>query len=188
MSFLTEPTSLILSGKKRQIATITGYVVINESTTDTLTITKQPVQQGASITDHSYKEPTGFSTTVYFSKTFLDTLQFTNASLLELYQQLLDLQSSRLPFDITTPKRIYRNMLMSSLSQTTDKNTENILSISMAFQEVIIVSVTTTSVPREQLKNPGSNGPTQPAGVKQSIISKSADAGSGFVKAILRIP
>ncbi len=164
MSFLSEPITLIPVKPVRKIGTISVNVVVSENTNDTLTITKQPVQQGASITDHAYKEPTVFSHTIYFR----DNLSL---SLSKIYQNLLDLQVSRVPFDIITPKRIYHNMLMASLGQTTDKNTENCLAINASYQEIIIVPITTTTVPRTQQKNPGTTGATQNAGKKSALLS-----------------
>lgn len=165
MSFLSEPITLqSLFGQNRKIGPITVNVVVSESSSDVLTITKQPVQQGASITDHAYKEPTGFSTQILFR----DNL---TTSLSKIYQRLLDLQESRVPFDVITPKRIYHNMLMSILGQTTDKATENCLAITATFQEVIIVSVVTTQVPRSRQKNPGTTGATQNAGKKSALLS-----------------
>lgn len=181
MSFLSEPITLqSLFGKNRSIGPITVQVVINENTNDTLTITKQPVQQGASITDHSFKEPTAFSITAHFKDNslggFISSLNpFSgggpSSGLGKIYQQFLDLQSSREPFDIVTPKRIYHNMLMASLGMTTDKFTENILAITASFQEVIIVAVVTTQVPRLQQKFPGITGATQAAGKKSALVS-----------------
>lgn len=174
MSFLSEPITLqSLFGKNRKIGPITVNVVVNESTNDTLTITKQPVQQGASITDHAFKEPTGFSTTILFR----DNL---TKSLSKIYQELLDLQESRAPFDIITPKRIYRNMLMATLGQTTDKSTENCLSITASFQEIIIVSVVTTQVPRLRQRNAAVTGATQNAGKKSALLSLKEGVGALF--------
>lgn len=164
MSFLSEPISLIPIKPLRKFADITVNVVISEQTSDVLTITKQPVQQGASITDHAYKEPTGFSTAILFR----DNLTL---SLSKIYQNLLDLQNSRIPFDIITPKRIYRNMLIATLSQTTDSKTENCLAITASFQEVIIVTVSTTQVPRIKQKTPASTGKTEKAGKKSALLS-----------------
>lgn len=164
MSFLSEPISLIPLRNARKIGSIEVNVVINENSVDTLTITKQPVQQGASITDHSYMEPTTFTTSIYFR----DNL---TTSLSKIYQNLLDLQKSRTPFDIITPKRIYKSMLMASLSQTTDKNTENCLSIFASFQEVIIVQVATVLVPRSKQKTPGKTAATEPAGKKSALAT-----------------
>lgn len=170
MSFLSQPITLqSLFGPNRKIGSITVQVVVTESSNDTLTVTRQPVQQGASITDHAYKEPVTFSTQILFT----DNL---TTSLSKVYQSLITLQSDRAPFDIITPKRIYHNMLMTSLSQTTDKRTENILSISASFQEVILVSVVTTQVDRIKQKNAGATGATQNAGKKQSIAYTGAQA------------
>lgn len=163
MSFLSVPIS-IFPTKQRQIDAIKVDVIINESANDTLTITKQPVQQGASITDHAYKEPTGFSATINFRDN-------STKSLSKIYRELLDLQVSRVPFTIITPKRIYRNMLMSSIGQTTDAKTENCLALVISCQEVILVPVTTTQVPRTKQKSPGATGATQNAGKKSAILT-----------------
>lgn len=191
MSFLSQPITLqSLFGKNRTIGSITVNVVINESTNDTLTITKQPVQQGASITDHAYKEPTAFSMSIHekdngllaglldpFSS-LLDT--FSGNGLSKLYQEFIDLQASRIPFDITTPKRIYRNMLLASIGVTTDKATENILALNLGFQEVIIVSVTTTQVPRTRQRFSAVTGAIQNAGKKSALLSLKQGVGALF--------
>ncbi len=174
MSFLPQPITIqSLFGKDRKIGSITVQVVMQETTDDTLTITKQPVQQGASITDHAYKEPTVFSMSVLFQDNLF-------ISLSKLYQNLLDLQNSRVPFDVITPKRIYRNVLISTLRQNTDKNTENILSLNITFQEVIIVSVLTTQVPRIRQRNAAETGATQKAGKKSALSSLADGVGALF--------
>lgn len=157
MSFLSEPVSLFSIGPKRSFGGISGYVTMTENAVDRLTITKQPVQQGASMSDHAFKEPVALSIVMKFRDN--QTL-----SLKDIYQQLLTLQSSFTPFNVVTPKRTYFNMMLTSLTQTTDKLTENCLAINAAFEEVIIVPVVTTTVPRSSLKNPGSNGGTQKTG------------------------
>lgn len=173
IGFLSEPISLIPVRPLRKIGDITVNVVVSENTNDTLTITKQPVQQGASITDHAYKEPTAFTTQILFRDNI-------DVSLSKIYQDLLDLQTSRVPFDVITPKRIYHNMLMAVLTQTTDKNTENCLSISASFQEVVIVDVTTTTVPRESQKEPGVTSAILNAGKKSALQSLKEGIGALF--------
>jgi hypothetical protein len=184
MSFLSQPISLIPVKPLRKIGEITVNVILNESTNDTLTITKQPVQQGASITDHAYKEPTVLSMSAYFQdNSFSVGAIFGGAGgLAKIYQDLLDLQESRVPFDVITPKRIYRQMLMATLGCTTDKNTENILAITMSFQEIIIVSVSTTTVPRIKQKRPGTTGATENAGKKSALLSIKEGIGALFNK------
>jgi hypothetical protein len=184
VSFLSQPITLqSLFGVNRKVADMTLQVVVNESTNDTLTITKQPVQQGASITDHAYKEPTVLSMTAYQKDNslitgFLNT--FSGGGLSQIYQDLLDLQSSRVPFDVITPKRIYHNMLLATLSVTTDKATENTLALNMTFQEVIIVSVVTTQVPRSKQKFSGITGAIQNAGKKSALASLKEGIGALF--------
>lgn len=173
MSFLSTPISLIPIQPQRSVGGINLNVIVSETTTDSLTVTKQPVQQGASITDHAYQEPTVFSNTVYFN----DNL---GQSLNTIYQNLLTLQSSRVPFDIVTPKRVYNNMLMTTLTNVTDKRSENCLSINMSFIQIIIVSVSTVSVPRKNQKNPGSTGATQNAGKKSALLSLTQGIGALF--------
>lgn len=163
MSFLSQPITLqSLFGQKRSFGPIEVQVVVSETTNDVLTITRQPVQQGASITDHAYKEPTTFAMQILFQ----DNL---TTSLSKIYQDLLDLQNDRAPFEIVTPKRIYRSMLISSIGVTTDKRTENILSVSISFQQVILVTVSTATIPRARQRNAGATGKTEPAGKKSAL-------------------
>lgn len=175
MSIFSQPITLqSLFGPNRTIDTIEVQVIVSESTTDVLTITKQPVQQGASITDHAYKEPTSLTMTALFKDNNLIRgvlSPFSSTGLRELYQKLLELQTNRAPFIVTTPKRIYNSMLLATLSQVTDKNTENCLSVTMSFQQIVIVNIGAIQVPPSLLRNPGSNAKTLPAGNKSIIQS-----------------
>lgn len=173
MSFLNGLASFIPIGAQRTIGGITVKVVLTENTTDTLTITKQPVQQGASITDHAYMEPTAFSATIYYSDNLTTDIN-------QVYQQFQDLQTSRTPFDIVTPKRTYSSMLMTTLTLVTDKNSEKALSLTVACQQVVIVTVSAVVVPRSHQKNPGSNGATQNAGKKSALLSITQGVGAFF--------
>lgn len=148
MGFLSQPITLqSLFGSKRMIDDITVQVIINEETNDTLTITKQPVQQGASITDHAFKEPTILSMSILAQDNGLSDIlpgilnTFNSNGLAAVYDDFLELQESRVPFDVITPKRIYRNMLMGTLRLVTDKATEKILSLNFTFQQIIIVTI-----------------------------------------------
>lgn len=58
----------------------------------------------------------------------------------DVYQKLLTMQRDRLPFDVTTGKRQYQNMLIKSLDVTTDKVSENVLMCSLTLREVIITA------------------------------------------------
>lgn len=152
-----------------------GYVTISENTIDALEITQQPVQQGAPIADHAFKKPVTLSIQILFGSNLF------GQSISTVYQNLLDLQSTFVPFNCTTPKRTYLNMLFASLGLTTDKHSENILSVNCSFQQIITVPIGITTLTRSQLAKPGVNGQTQGAGTKkaQSLISRTAESIKG---------
>ncbi|MDD1617191.1 MAG: hypothetical protein LUQ28_12065 [Methylococcaceae bacterium] len=143
----------------RSIGGIIPDVVVEETHSDEMEITQHPVQQGAAISDHAYKKPMMLKMSVIFGK---DDINIT-------YQKLLDLQNTAQPFDVVTGKRSYKNMMFKSLSVTTNKDTNSILSVNAELIEVIIVSVTVTNVPgRTKQKNAGKTGATEKAGSKQA--------------------
>ena len=173
----TNPPSVSIPGVGNQGQPIfKGYVTITESTIDALEITQQPVQQGAPISDHAFKKPTTLSIQILFGSSIFGD------SLATIYQNLLTLQNSFQPFNCTTPKRTYYNMLFASLGVTTDRQTENVMAVNCTFQQIITVPVGVTVVSRSQLANAGSNGQTQGAGTKtlQSALSTTADAVKGL--------
>jgi len=147
---------------QRSIGNITAYVLIEESTTDELEITSHPVQNGAPITDHAFKQPAELSLKILCGQ--------NEKPLDQIYSDFLILQASREPFQITTPKRIYKNMLMQSVGQTTDKETENVLSLSLKCREIIMVSTQTVKVPpRKVHKKPNETGGTEKTGEKTPV-------------------
>jgi hypothetical protein len=179
MSFLSQPITLqSLFGTSRMIGPITLQVVISEETNDTLTITRQPVQTGASITDHAYKEPTVLTMRILQQNNdliggLLST--FSGNGLAAIYQQFLDLQfpsdgSGPTPFDVITKKRVYKNMLVAQIRQTTDKSTENILALEVQLQEVILVDIGVVQVPPSRQRNKKITQATQNKGAKSAIV------------------
>jgi len=99
----------------------------------------------------------------------------------DTYDKLLALQASRVPFDVYTGKRVYRNMLFRSLGCTTDRETENVLSITAVCKQVIIVRTTTVQVPVNTAAQgqPEKTSPVVNAGQKQ-LKSAPLGLGSGF--------
>jgi hypothetical protein len=178
-------TSFLSIGATRNFAGFSGYVTIQESTTDVLEITQQPVQQGASIADHAFKKPISLSIQMQFN-TGLDipliggllggvgSLLGLTDSLSQIYQNLLSLQTPVAPnilstFTVMTLKRTYNNMLLTTLGCTTDKKTENVLSISATFQECITVPLSTGQLSASFLKDVAKHA---------SIINKGKQSGA----------
>ena len=142
----------------RSLGTIIPNITIEESHDDTMEITSHPVQQGAAISDHAYKNPATLKVVYGF-----------NADINITYEKMLKLQSEATLVDVVTGKRNYKNMLIKSLATTTDTKTNAVLFITAELTEVIIVSTQTGSVPpRARQKNAGKTGQTSKAGTKQA--------------------
>ena len=166
-------------------------VTISESHKDTLQITKHPVQQGATISDHAFKIPPTVTIRAGWSSSSLNAILNVSsisdvASLLsdgalnsvfgdsyaqQIYNQLLTLQNSLVPFNLYTGKRPYQNMMLTDLGVETDKHSEYSLMISATFEYMNIVSVTTEALPAATQKFPDATSSTTDTGNQAPIAS-----------------
>lgn len=183
---------------KRALGPFSGYVVLEEIHHDTLEITNHPVELGASIADHAYMRPSeltlkgGYSDSPSLSGTpLLDDVNApvqgvqslvtgNNASQVrDMYAKLLALQRARVPFDVLTGKRTYKNMLVRSLSITTDKATESTLMFTADLVEVIRVSsqvMAIASTPADLQAAPRETQPVVGQGLKGLLPGVSYNA------------
>ena len=186
--------STLFQQQTRKIGLIVPSVVISEKHSDTLEITEHPVEGGAAISDHAYRRPSEVVMQVGFAGggSLLDLLDTTSFGLSaglsprEVYQNLLDLQNSRVPFDVVTGKRIYSNMLIRAIEVTTERSTENVLSAVLTLREVIITSTTNSKVAaKTDMKEGANTSAMQNSGVKtpvqknESILSRLSGVVSG---------
>ncbi|EPA0320724.1 phage baseplate protein [Klebsiella aerogenes] len=138
--------STLFQQQSRRIGLIVPSVVVSEKHSDTLEITEHPVETGAPVSDHAYKRPSEVVMEVGFAGggSLLDFIDTSSLGLTlglspkETYQQILDLQTSRIPFDVVTGKRLYSNMLIRAIEVTTDRTSENVLMAVLTLREVII--------------------------------------------------
>ncbi|CDG20695.1 putative bacteriophage protein [Xenorhabdus poinarii G6] len=160
---------------------IVPSVVISEKHMDATEITEHPVQRGAAISDHAYDRPSEVTMELGFAGggSLIDMFDLgTGASLgkspKEVYQQLLALKASKKPFDVTTGKRMYKNMLIRAIEVTTDKTSENVLMVTLTLREVIIVETQTAPVtaPPERMKYPLDTSGVADKGTKTPIVPK----------------
>lgn len=169
-------TAMFMDG--RSIGGIIPDVIIEEVHTDTLTITDHPVELGAAITDHAFKNPSEIVMVVAWSNSkaldqavvpgtmFQGQIQDAN----ELYRQLLRLQEEREPFDVVTGKRTYSDMLIKQLSVTTDANSENCVIVTVVMRQIIIVQTYSVKIPpAKQQSQPQTTAGVQDAGTKQPV-------------------
>jgi hypothetical protein len=162
---------------------IIAQAVIEERHRDELTITDHPVEAGAPITDHAYKNPAeviitcGWSNSPSNAGSLVSQAVGIGSAVLgrpagalasipatikaaqsilsgnsqdqikAVYQQLLQLQSDRVPFDVFTGKRAYKQMLIRTLDVVTDETRENVLWVTAACRQVLIAETQTVSIP-----------------------------------------
>ena len=145
-------------GGQQPTITLTGYVTMTEEGRDELELTKHPVDTGSTISDHAYRLPSTLSVKLMWSPTSASPLGWvpfsglgaaltslggsSSSYLSNVYLQLITLQRSRGLATVTTGKRPYRNMLPTLISVTTDEETENVLSVTINFEEVLLASTT----------------------------------------------
>jgi hypothetical protein len=148
---------------QRNIGGFVADVTVEEIHIDTLEITRNPVEQGAAVTDHAYKEPAAVIIRAGWSNSSPQAFGdpgYVN----DTYQQFLDLQLSRQPFDIVTGKRSYSNMLIARMQVRTDETTEDALMMECECHEIILVNTQTVTVPNANMASPEATGNTQNRG------------------------
>ncbi|POU03531.1 hypothetical protein C3369_06825 [Escherichia sp. ESNIH1] len=182
--------SAIFRLQSRKIGIFVPDVVVSEKHVDTLEITEHPVEIGAPINDHAYKRASEVTIECGFAGggSLLDLVDISGIGLgigkspKEIYQQLLELQESRVPFDVITGKRTYSNMLIRALEVTTERATENVLSCVLTLREVIITQTQQISVAdKANMKDGISTAAVQSRGNKSlTPVNESLLSSSGF--------
>jgi hypothetical protein len=165
--------------RQRNIAGFIADVTIREDHEDELIVTDNPVEQGADVTDHSYKAPARLTIDVGYSNSSPNSFGDPNY-VQNVYAQFLALQASRQPFEVITGKRFYRNMVILMLHTVTDEATENVLLLTVRMREIILVDTQTVSVPPSaNMAAPQDTGATQSTGTQQTQFA----GGTGVIRA-----
>ena len=128
-------------------------VTFDEKTVDEYQITNHPVETGGVISDHMFRLPTRYTLRGgFFGNGLFNTIRiignvfynldknktlFGQTLLQSQYTTLLEMQQSKQLFNIVTPKRIYKNMAIKSISVETDIDTENVLNYTVECVEII---------------------------------------------------
>lgn len=175
----------LIFGKKRQIAGIIPDVVIEEKHLDEMVITDHPVEKGAAISDHAYKQPPevtvkfGWSDSSNALNGLISGSIFSGLnSLQDIYQKLLDLQSAAQPFDLGTGKREYADMLIKSLAITTDVTSEAALMCTAVFRHVNYVYTSTVALDASTQADPASTASVSKGGERQLSAATNPPAGA----------
>lgn len=169
------------------LAGIVADAIVHESGRDTLRLTDSPVERTAAITDHAFMEPVELEVELGFTNSG-NGFGYATA----VYGTILNLQASRTPFSFTTGKRLYQNMLITSLGQTTDEKTESAMVLHVTMREVILVSTQASTLPpRDQQAMPEKTADTTNTGDKQPLappanndtLAQTLVGGTGYTQA-----
>ena len=194
--------STLFQQQTRRIGLMIPDVAITERHNDTLEVTEHPVEKPTSsdagyIADHAYRRPSEVIMEIGFASAgslldFYDTSTIGLSTPLnsmgpkEVYAELLKMQQERQLLDVTTGKRLYKNMVIRSLDVTTDRTSENVLMATLTLREVITSQTQTVSVAVKQNMTEGANtsavknsGVKTPVQANESILTQLSGFFSG---------
>lgn len=156
--------------------TFRAQVVVDEDHDDDLQITEHPISGGAVIHDHAFKRPAEVRIRLGWSNGYLadNAAAGMPGDVQHLYEQILMLQSSRMPITIYTGKRQYDNMLIASLRTHTDASMEFSFIADVAFREIVLTStsawaLSSVSYNQGALASPEANSQTIQLGQIQML-------------------
>jgi hypothetical protein len=154
--------------------------VISESHVNEVSLTNNPVELGAEITDHAVVQPKKLNIVAQVSDTPLGLAAFgqivdlvtglfgsstsenitrTNAA----YNAIVQLQEAREPIELQTKLKLYTNMIITNVSVQQDKNTSRIVRMSIDVQQVIITQSEIVQLSEDQLRAGSAKEQASPA-------------------------
>lgn len=145
--------------------TLVFDAVFSTEHSSNLAITSHPIQTGADIADHAYKE----ADTLTFDIGMSDVMQRetfkepSGSRSVNAYNKLLQLQEDRLPLTVGTRLKTYKNMMVETISTTDDNTTMYGLRVTVTLREIFVVNVATVKVSERPQVTESTNNGEQPA-------------------------
>jgi Dit-like phage tail protein len=128
-----------------------------------VTITKQPVQTGAPVADHSYMQPARVELEIGMSDTMSEYRPIRNSvgpKSVNAYRQFIDLQNKRSQLTLVTRLKTYENMVITTIRATDDKSTINALKATIIFEQIFPAQITSVALASQSGGVPGGGGGT----------------------------
>lgn len=154
---------------KKSIGGIELDAVLSETHVNQVRLTKNPIELGADITDHSIVEakrinivaqvsdnPLGSAAfgqiidlvTGLFGTSTTQNITRSNAA----YAAIVQLMEIREPIEIQTKLKLYSDMIITGLSTTQDKNSSRIVLMTLNLEEALITESQIVKLTPKQLK------------------------------------
>jgi hypothetical protein len=152
-----------------------GQVTLEEIHNDEMEIEDHPIEQGAPITDHSFKKPAELTMHIGWSgQQLFDLGRIGNstpgaeyiAQLAAIYTQLIQGQTARVLYTVVTSKRQYSQMMIQGISTESDKEKVNMLGVTLHMRQVLIAltQIVTVAAPQSAQQSPQDTNPVQLTG------------------------
>ena len=150
---------------------------LSEDTADTVRITSHPVEQGAEITDHVQQQPV--TLTLEGMKTATPIFDAPEADRdIAFWEELRRLQGQRQPLTVSTPRRVYFDMLIESIRVPQTPEAGQAIRLTVDFKQLRIAQQQLTEVPplRRSSRNRLSSGPNGDKGRQNTRDTEGASA------------
>lgn len=146
----------------KAIGPVRVAVIEDEQHTSTIEITEIPIETGASITDHAYRNPNKVK------------LKIVSEGPAVTYRALKSLQESRVPFTLVTGLHVYQNMLIKSLTPERNSRFSSVFYGTVDLQEAIIAG--TSYIAGQGAHNKGQPGGANSVRSAAPARARAADA------------
>ena len=186
---------------EKSIGGIQLDAVISESHVNEVSLTNNPVEFGAEITDNAVVQPKQINILAEVSDTPLGVAAFgqivdlvtglfgtstsenitrSNAA----YNAVIQLQEEREPIEIQTKLKLYTNMVITKVTTIQDKDTSRIVRMSIDLQQVIITQSEIVQLSEDQLRAGSAREQASPA--EKSGRKEAAEPSAATNKSVLK--
>ena len=186
---------------EKSIGGIQLDAVISESHVNEVSLTSNPVEFGAEITDNAVVQPKQINILAEVSDTPLGVAAFgqivdlvtglfgtstsenitrSNAA----YNAVIQLQEEREPIEIQTKLRLYTDMVITKVTTIQDKDTSRIVRMSIDLQQVIITQSEIVQLSEDQLRAGSAREQASPA--EKSGRKEAAEPSAATNKSVLK--
>ena len=148
----------------RSIGPVAVDVVLSEAHESRLSITKNPIEAGADVTDHAYVEPKRL------------TLDFAAAGAALTFAALVRFQESRQPFTVVSGLFVYNDMLIEVLTADRDPDTAFILKGRAILTQAIIIETAYAQSDGSGSQKSGQAGGKKSTNAAKPSSGRSSDA------------
>lgn len=151
--------------------------IFSTNHTSRLNITEHPVQTGANVSDHAFKEADVLTFQIGMSDVMESHVmgQFagSDSRSVDAYLKIKELQAQRLPIIVSTKFGIYNNMMIETISADDDSTTTHALKATVVLKELFVTEVTTVKISERPQKSSSTNEGDQKAiEADQSLLHK----------------